>query len=100
MLFNLEVAKNLSSEILREIEVLTIQRQYLKARFLGQIIYNEDKNDSNDAAKLYTKLLENSQNNPMWKCQQVSIILSYNIIFILQSIILIATEPINSVSDS
>ncbi|RHZ73176.1 hypothetical protein Glove_232g96 [Diversispora epigaea] len=79
--------KNLSSEILREIEFLTIQcklgatsqRQYLEARFPGQIIYNEDlyyaiqsfrpqnKNDSNDAAKLYTKLLENSQNNSMWK---------------------------------
>ncbi|RHZ59531.1 hypothetical protein Glove_363g42 [Diversispora epigaea] len=79
--------KNLSSEILKEIEFLTIQcklgttfqRQYLEARFPGQIIYNEDlyyaiqsfrlqnKNNSNDTAKLYTKLLENLQNNSIWK---------------------------------
>ena len=55
------------------------QRQYLEARFLGQVIYDDDlyrtiqyfrpqnKNDSNDAAKLYARLLESSQYNPMWK---------------------------------
>ncbi|GBC14651.2 hypothetical protein GLOIN_2v1796089 [Rhizophagus irregularis DAOM 181602=DAOM 197198] len=72
---------------LHEIEFLTIkcrmgsatQRQYLEAKFPGQIIYDNDlykaiqhfrpqnKDDSNDAAKLYTKLLELSQNNLMWK---------------------------------
>jgi hypothetical protein len=79
--------KNIPSEIMKEIEFLTIkcrmgaaiQRQYLEARFPGQIIYDNDlyqaiqhfcpqkKDNSNDAAKLYTKLLELSQNNPMWK---------------------------------
>ena len=77
--------KCLPPEIMKEIEFLTIsckmgattQRQYLEARFPGQIIYNDDlyqaiqyfqpqsKSDSNDAAKLYAKLLESSQNNPM-----------------------------------
>jgi hypothetical protein len=70
---------------MKEIEFLTIkcrmgaatQRQYLEARFSGQIIYDNDlyqaiqyfrsqkKNDSNNAAKLYIKLLELLQNNPM-----------------------------------
>ncbi|RHZ69338.1 hypothetical protein Glove_284g79 [Diversispora epigaea] len=79
--------KRIPSEIMKEIEFLTIQckmgaisqRQYLETKFPTQTIYNEDlyyaiqsfrpqnKNDSNDAAKLYTKLLENSQNNSMWK---------------------------------
>ncbi|RHZ50855.1 hypothetical protein Glove_490g67 [Diversispora epigaea] len=79
--------KNIPSEIMKEIEFLTVQckmgattqRQYLEAKFPGQIIYNEDlyyaiqnfrpqnKNDSNDAAKLYTRLLLSSQENPMWK---------------------------------
>ncbi|CAB4414328.1 unnamed protein product [Rhizophagus irregularis] len=79
--------KYIPSEIMKEIEFLTIkcrmgaatQRQYLEAKFPGQIIYDNDlykaiqyfrpqnKDDSNDAAKLYTKLLELSQNNPMWK---------------------------------
>src|SRR5271154_1880312 len=79
--------KCIPAEIIKEIEFLTIQckmgatiqRQYLKARFPGQLIYNNDlyqaiqhfrpqtKNDSNDAAKLYAKLLESSQNNPIWK---------------------------------
>ncbi|CAB4416291.1 unnamed protein product [Rhizophagus irregularis] len=57
----------------------TSQRQYLEAKFPGQLIYNNDlyqaiqyfrpqtRNDSNDAAKLYAKLLESSQNNPLWK---------------------------------
>jgi hypothetical protein len=27
----------------------------------------QNKDDSNDAARLYTKLLDLSQNNPMWK---------------------------------
>ncbi|CAB5396141.1 unnamed protein product [Rhizophagus irregularis] len=72
---------------MKEIEFLTIkcrmgaatQRQYLEAKFPGQIIYDNDlykaiqhfhlqnKDNSNDAAKLYTKLFELSQNNPMWK---------------------------------
>ncbi|RHZ68917.1 hypothetical protein Glove_292g81 [Diversispora epigaea] len=79
--------KNIPSEIMKEIEFLTVQckmgattqRQYLEAKFPGQIIYNEDlyyaiqnfrpqnKNDSNDAVKLYTRLLLSSQKNPMWK---------------------------------
>ncbi|GET57594.1 protein FAR1-RELATED SEQUENCE 11 [Rhizophagus irregularis DAOM 181602=DAOM 197198] len=79
--------KYIPPEIMKEIEFLTIkcrmgaatQRQYLEAKFPGQIIYDNDlykaiqhfrpqnKDDSNDAAKLYTKLLELSQNNPMWK---------------------------------
>ena len=79
--------KHIPSEIMKEIEFLTIkcrmgaatQRQYLEARFPGQIIYDDDlykaiqsfrpqnKDDSNDAARLYTKLLDLSQNNPMWK---------------------------------
>ncbi len=77
--------KCIPSEIMKEIEFLTIkcrmgaatQRQYLEARFPGQMIYDNDlyqaiqhfrpqnKDDSNDAAKLYTKLLELSQNNPI-----------------------------------
>ncbi|RHZ83189.1 hypothetical protein Glove_99g275 [Diversispora epigaea] len=72
---------------MKEIEFLTVQykmgastqRQYLEAKFPGQIIYNNDlyctiqyfhpqsKNDTNDAAKLYTRLLELSLHNPMWK---------------------------------
>ncbi|RHZ52802.1 hypothetical protein Glove_457g22 [Diversispora epigaea] len=64
--------KNIPSEIMKEIEFLTVQckmgattqRQYLEAKFPGQIIYNEDLND---AAKLYTRLLLSSQENPMWK---------------------------------
>ena len=79
--------KCIPPEIMSEIEFLTVkcrmsattQRQYLEARFPGQVIYDNDlyqaiqyfrpqnRNDSNDAAKLYTKLLEFSQNNPMWK---------------------------------
>jgi hypothetical protein len=79
--------KYIPPEIMSEIEFLTIkcrmgaatQRQYLEARFPGQTIYDNDlyqaiqhfrpqnRNDSNDAAKLYTRLLESSQNNPMWK---------------------------------
>ena len=79
--------KCLPVEIIKEIEFLTInckmgataQKQYLEAKFPGQMIYNSDlyraiqqfrpqkKDDSNDAAKLYAKLLESSQNNPMWK---------------------------------
>ena len=77
--------KRLPIEIIKEIEFLTIQckmgataqKQYLKAKFSGQMIYNSDlyytiqqfqlqkKDDSNDAAKLYAKLLEFSQNNLM-----------------------------------
>ena len=73
------------SEIMKEIEFFTIkcrmgaatQRQYLEARFPEQMIYDNDlyqaiqhfhpqnKDNSNDAARLYTKLLELSQNNPM-----------------------------------
>ena len=72
---------------MKEIEFFTIkyrmgaatQRQYLEARFPEQMIYDNDlyqaiqhfhpqnKDNSNDAARLYTKLLELSQNNPMWK---------------------------------
>src|SRR2546423_1280589 len=79
--------KRLPIEIIKEIEFLTIkckmgaaaQRQYLEARFFGQEIYDDDlyrtiqhfrpqnKNESNDAAKLYARLLESSQDNPMWK---------------------------------
>ncbi|CAB5387583.1 unnamed protein product [Rhizophagus irregularis] len=79
--------KYIPPEIIKEIEFLTIkcrmgaatQRQYLEAKFPGQIIYDnnlykaiqyfrpQNNDDSNDAAKLYTKLLELSQNNPMWK---------------------------------
>ncbi|RHZ71330.1 hypothetical protein Glove_260g9 [Diversispora epigaea] len=79
--------KQISPEILKEIEFLTVkckmdaamQRKYLEAKFSSQTIYNnnlykaiqnfrpQNKNDSNDAAKLYTKLLESSLNNPMWK---------------------------------
>ncbi|CAB5374757.1 unnamed protein product [Rhizophagus irregularis] len=79
--------KQIPSEIMKEIEFLTVQckmgatsqRQYLEAKFPGQLIYNNDlyqaiqyfrpqtRNDSNDAAKLYAKLLESSQNNPLWK---------------------------------
>ncbi|CAB4422273.1 unnamed protein product [Rhizophagus irregularis] len=79
--------KQIPSEIMKEIEFFTVQckmgatsqRQYLEAKFPGQLIYNNDlyqaiqyfrpqtRNDSNDAAKLYAKLLESSQNNPLWK---------------------------------
>ncbi|RHZ44033.1 hypothetical protein Glove_772g17 [Diversispora epigaea] len=79
--------KQIPLEIMKEIEFLTVQckmgastqRQYLEAKFLGQIIYNNDlycaiqyfrsqsKNDTNDVAKLYTRLLESSLHNPMWK---------------------------------
>ncbi|RHZ82619.1 hypothetical protein Glove_107g2 [Diversispora epigaea] len=79
--------KQIPLEIMKEIEFLTVQckmgastqRQYLEAKFPGQIIYNNDlycaiqyfrpqsKNDTNDAAKLYTRLLESSLHNPMWK---------------------------------
>ncbi|CAB4406029.1 unnamed protein product [Rhizophagus irregularis] len=77
--------KYIPSEIMKEIEFLTIkcrmgaatQRQYFEAKFPEQIIYDNDlykaiqhfrsqnKDDSNDTAKLYMKLLELSQNNPM-----------------------------------
>ncbi|CAB4405544.1 unnamed protein product [Rhizophagus irregularis] len=70
---------------MKEIEFLTIkcrmgaatQRQYFEAKFPEQIIYDNDlykaiqhfrsqnKDDSNDTAKLYMKLLELSQNNPI-----------------------------------
>ncbi|PKK56466.1 hypothetical protein RhiirC2_799943 [Rhizophagus irregularis] len=70
--------KYIPPEIMKEIEFLTIkcrmgaatQRQYLEAKFPGQIIYDNDlykaiqyfrpqnNDNSNDAAKLYTKLLE------------------------------------------
>ncbi|CAB4397946.1 unnamed protein product [Rhizophagus irregularis] len=83
--------KYIPPEIIKEIEFLTIkcrmgvatQRQYLEAKFPGQIIYDNDlykaiqyfrpqnNDNSNDAAKLYTKLLELSQNNPMWKVQKL-----------------------------
>ena len=79
--------KQIPPEIMKEIEFLTvkckmgvaIQRQYLEAKFPEQMFYDDDlyraiqyfrpqrKNDSNDAAKLYTRLLEFSQNNPIWK---------------------------------
>lgn len=82
-----EINKQIPPEIMKEIEFLTVQckmgvtsqRQYLEAKFPGQLIYNNDlyqaiqhfrpqtRNDSNDAAKLYAKLLEHSQNNQMWK---------------------------------
>ncbi|CAG8571910.1 3150_t:CDS:2 [Diversispora eburnea] len=55
--------KHIPSEIMKEIEFLTIQYLYHAI----QSFRPQNKNDSNDAAKLYTKLLENSQNNPMWK---------------------------------
>lgn len=79
--------KRLPSEIIKEIEFLTVkckmgaatQRQYLEARFPEQIIYDNDlyhaiqyfrpqsRNDSNDAAKLYARLLKSSQDNKIWK---------------------------------
>jgi len=79
--------KILPFEVMKEIEFLTVQckmgataqRQYLEAKFPGQLIYNNElyqaiqhfrpqtRNDGNDAAKLYAKLLDYSQNNPIWK---------------------------------
>ncbi|CAG8614600.1 8919_t:CDS:2 [Diversispora eburnea] len=79
--------KQIPFEIMKEIEFLTVQckmgtftqRQYLEAKFPGQMIYNNDqynaiqyfrsqsKNDINNAVKLYTRLLELSLHNPMWK---------------------------------
>ena len=79
--------KKIPPEIAKEIEFLTVkcrmgaaaQRHYLEAKFPEQMFYNDElyriiqhyrpqrKNDSNDAAKLYTRLLEFSQNNLLWK---------------------------------
>ncbi|CAG8614642.1 299_t:CDS:2, partial [Diversispora eburnea] len=77
--------KQLSFEIIKEIEFLTIKYQmattiqykYFEVKFSGQTIYNnnlykaiqnfqlQNKNHSNDVAKLYTKLFELSLDNPI-----------------------------------
>ncbi|RHZ85293.1 hypothetical protein Glove_67g9 [Diversispora epigaea] len=59
--------KQISPEILKEIEFLTVKCKMGAAMQPIQNFWPQNKNDNNDAAKLYTKLLESSLNNPMGK---------------------------------
>ncbi|CAB5389307.1 unnamed protein product [Rhizophagus irregularis] len=88
--------KYIPSEIMKEIEFLTIkcrmgaatQRQYLEVKFSGQIIYDNDlykaiqhfrpqnKDDSNDAAKLLVAqplLIDETKESHEWSFEQLNL---------------------------